>query len=95
MAAVLRGVEQGALTMRETYRRIDRDNIDPMLTAKKVVAESNAYLVHRQILDDLRKAYMRGHITQEQLLTLRGYVKAGDATHAKKGLADLLGRMYG
>ena len=94
MAAVFRGLEQGALTMRETYRRIDWDNIDPMLTAKKIVAESNDYLVHRQILDDLRKAYIRGHITREQLLTLRGYVKAGDATHAQKGLADLLGEMY-
>ena len=92
MATVFRGLEQGAVTMRETYRRIDRDNIDPAKTARQILTDREMYLVHRQILDDLRKAYLRGHITKEQLLDLRAQIKKGKADEAAMGFEALLAR---
>lgn len=75
------------------YGGINRDNIDPArVTTTDVRREAGAYLKHRRIYEDLRRAYLHNIITKQQLLTLRGQVKAGDADGAVRGLAKLMMR---
>lgn len=75
------------------YGGINRDNIAPArVSSREVRREAGEYLQHRRIYEDLRVAYLRGKITKQQLLTMRGQVKAGDADGAVKGLAKLLWR---
>jgi len=73
------------------YRHIDRDKIDPYFPDTQTVRdEAGKYLKNRRIFEELRRAYIKGKIDKQQLLTLRGQVKAGDADGAVKGLARLL-----
>ena len=73
------------------YRHIDRDKIDPYFPDTQTVRdEAGKYLKNRRIFEELRRAYIKGMIDKQQLLTLRGQVKAGDVDGAVKGLARLL-----
>lgn len=78
------------------YRKIDRDNIQPGgyrylgLERQKAKQQANHYLANNAIYDTLRKTYLRGEITKQQLLTLRGQVRSGDADGAWKGLERLV-----
>ena len=81
------------------YRKINRDNIKPKDYADlgPVPEQAKHYLANHRIYDELRTAYLRGYIDKQQLLTLRGQVRAGDADGAWKGLARirLRGELYG
>lgn len=74
------------------YRKINRDNIRPKdyTDLGPVPEQANHYLANRGIYNELRAAYLRGHIDKQQLLTLRGQVRAGNADAAWKGLGRLL-----
>lgn len=74
------------------YRKINRDNIRPKnyTDLGPVPEQANHYLANRRIYDELRVFYLRGHIDKQQLLTLRGQVRAGNADAAWKGLGRLL-----
>ena len=76
------------------YRGINRDNIEPNSRQKlmTVPEEAGHYLRNRNVYAKLRKAYLNGRIDRQELLTLRGQVKAGDANGAIKGLMRLLER---
>ena len=76
------------------YRKINRDNIRPKDYTDLGPAPEQAsnYLANRGIYNELRVAYLRGHIDKQQLLTLRGQVRAGNADGAWKGLGRLLMR---
>ena len=75
------------------YRRIDRDKLGAkMEDVREVRRDASYYVRNRRVFDDIRMAYMRGDIDKQQLLTLRGQVKAGDADGAVKGLAKLVRR---
>lgn len=73
-------------------RAIDRENIHPKVRPLNIRKEASEYLHNHPILTDLRNAYRHGKITKQQLLTLRGQVKAGDVTGAMNGLGKLLYR---
>ena len=75
-----------------TYRKIDRDNINPAVNAPKLMEERNLFIKHQKLFSDMRIAYGKGRITRQELLTLRGQIKAGNAAGAQKGLLILLGR---
>lgn len=75
-----------------TYRKIDRDNINPAVNAPKLMEERNLFIKHQKLFSDMRRAYGKGRITRQELLTLRGQIKAGDAAVAKMGLMRLLER---
>lgn len=74
------------------YRKINRDNIRPKDYTDLGPAPEQAIhcLTNRGIYNELRAAYLRGHIDKQQLLTMRGQVRAGDADAAWKGLGRLL-----
>lgn len=74
------------------YRKINRDNIRPKdyTDLGPVPEQASHYLANRGIYNELRAAYLRGHIDKQQLLTLRGQVRAGNADAAWKGLGRLL-----
>lgn len=76
------------------YRKINRDNIRPKdyTDLGPVPEQANHYLANRRIYDELRVVYLRGHIDKQQLLTLRGQVRAGNADAAWNGLGRLLMR---
>lgn len=76
------------------YRKINRDNIRPKdyTDLGPVPEQASHYLANQRIYNELRAAYLRGHIDKQQLLTLRGQVRAGDADAAWKGLGRLLMR---
>lgn len=76
------------------YRKINRDNIRPKdyTDLGPVPEQANHYLANRRIYDEPRVAYLRGHIDKQQLLTLRGQVRAGNADASWKGLGRLLMR---
>lgn len=72
------------------YRHIDREKINPYFPDVQTVRkDANQYMKNRDIFKALRKAYDRGMIDKQQLLTLRGQLKAGDVDGAVKGLARL------
>ena len=54
--------------------------------------EANVYLKNYKLLNDLRKAYLRGKITADDLITLRKMVKAGDADGAVRTYGKLMMR---
>ena len=76
------------------YRKITRDNIRPKdyTDLGPVPEQADHYLANRRIYDELRTAYLRGYIDKQQLLTLRGQVRAGDADAAWKGLGRIMMR---
>ncbi len=76
-------------------RAIDRENIHPKVRPLHVREEATTYLHNHLIYTDLRNAYRKGQITRQQLLTLRGQVKAGDVAGAMNGLGTLLYRREG
>lgn len=73
-------------------RAIDRENIHPKVRPRNIRQEATVYLNNHPIYTDLRDAYRKGKITRQQLLTLRGQVKAGDVAGAMNGLGKLLCR---
>ena len=74
-------------------KAIDRDNINlKPVSSRTIRREAGAYLQNHLIFTDLRDAYRKGKITKQQLLTLRGQVKAGNAADAVNGLGKLLCR---
>ena len=73
-------------------RAIDRENIHPKVRPRNIRKEASIYLNNHPIYTDLRDAYRKGKITKQQLLTLRGQVKAGDIAGAMNGLGTLLYR---
>lgn len=73
-------------------RAIDRDNIHPKVRPLHIREEAAEYLHNHLIYTDMRNAYRKGQITRQQLLTLRGQVKAGDVAGAMNGLGKLLYR---
>lgn len=76
------------------YRKINRDKIRPKdyTYLGPVQEQANHYLANRGIYSERRAAYLRGHIDKQQLLTLRGQVRAGNADAAWKGLGRLMMR---
>ena len=77
------------------YREIDRTNVDrPTEDVREIRHAAHVYMVNRQLLSNIRAAYMLGQIDYPQMSTLRGQVKAGDADGAQRGMAKLLGRRY-
>ena len=50
------------------------------------------YLKYRKEYDQIRAAFRYNQITRQQFFTLRGQIKAGDASGAIKDLAKLLMR---
>lgn len=76
------------------YRKINRDSIRPMdyEDLGPVPEQARHYLVNRGIYSELRTAYLNGRINKQQLLTLRGQVRAGNADGAYKGLGRILMR---
>jgi tRNA C32,U32 (ribose-2'-O)-methylase TrmJ len=75
-----------------TYRRIIREKISTRENMEKLREEREFYIRHQKLFAEMRMAYGRGRITRQELLTLRGQIKAGDAAGAKKGLMRLLER---
>lgn len=73
-------------------RGIDRENIHPKVRPRNIRKEATVYLKNHPIYTDLRDAYRKGTITKQQLLTLRGQVKAGDVAGAMNGLGAILCR---
>jgi hypothetical protein len=73
-------------------RAIDRENIHPKVRPLHIREEATVYLHNHLIYTDLRNAYRQGKITKQQLLALRGQVKAGDVAGAVNGLGNLLYR---
>ena len=74
------------------YRKINRDNIRPKgyKDLGPTPEQARHYIANRGIYNELRAAYLRGNINKQQLLTLRGQVRAGDAECAYKGLGRIL-----
>jgi tRNA C32,U32 (ribose-2'-O)-methylase TrmJ len=75
-----------------TYRRIIREKISTRENMEKLREEREFFIKHQKLFAEMRMAYGRGRITRQELLTLRGQIKAGDAVGAKKGLMRLLER---
>ena len=75
----------------ETYRRINPQNISTRENMAKLREEREFFIKHQKLFA-VRMAYGRGRITRQELMTLRGQIKAGDAAGAKKGLMRLLER---
>lgn len=74
-------------------RAIDPGNISPQPeSSRRIRNEAGGYLKNHIIYTDLRDAYRKGKITKQELLTLRGQVKAGNAAGAINGLGKLLCR---
>lgn len=78
--------------MKETYRRIDRENQSTGVNMREMGEERRLFVRNQKLFADMRTAYAREQITRQELLTLRGQIKAGDAAGAQKGLLILLGR---
>ena len=59
---------------------------------KKMSAREEAahYAVNRKVYEEIRYAYRCGYIDRQQMLTLRGQVRAGNSEGAMKGLGTLL-----
>ena len=76
----------------ETYRKIDPQRISTRENVAKLREEREMFIRYQKLFCDMRMAYGRGRITRQELLTLRGQIKAGDAAGAKKGLMRLLER---
>jgi hypothetical protein len=76
------------------YSKINPDSIRPKdyKDLGPVPEQARHYLNNRGIYNELRTAYLYGHINKQQLLTLRGQVRAGDADGAYKGLGRILMR---
>ena len=74
------------------YGRINRDNIQPMVNPLELREEASVYLRNHLVYTDMRNAYRQGRITKQQLMTLRGQLKAGDVAGAVNGLGNLLYR---
>lgn len=76
------------------YRKINRDNIRPVdyTDLGPVPEQAKHYLANNRIYNELRTAYLRGYVDKQQLLTLRGQVRAGDADGAWKGLGRIMMR---
>ena len=60
----------------------------------RVRDEASIYLQNRQFFIELRDRAIKGQITREQLLALRGQALAGDAEGAKRGLGKILRERY-
>ena len=74
-------------------RAIDPDKINPQPeSSRRIRSEAGGYLKNHIIFTDLRDAYRKGKITKQELLTLRGQVKAGNVAEAMNGLGKLLCR---
>ena len=76
------------------YSKISPDSIRPKnyKDLGPVPEQARHYLDNRGIYNELRTAYLHGNINKQQLLTLRGQVRAGDADGAYKGLGRILMR---
>jgi hypothetical protein len=74
------------------YRKINPDSIRPKdyKDLGPVPEQARHYLDNRGIYNELRTAFLHGNINKQQLLTLRGQVRAGDADGAYKGLGRIL-----
>ena len=59
---------------------------------KKMSAREEAahYAVNIKVYEEIRYAYRCGYIDRQQMLTLRGQVRAGNSEGAMKGLGTLL-----
>lgn len=77
-----------------TYRRIIREKISTRENMEKLREEREFFIKHQKLFAEMRMAYGRGRITRQELLTLRGQIKSGDAAGAKKGLMRLLERDF-
>ena len=53
--------------------------------------DADVFIKNRQFLKELRNMELRGRITRQQLLTLRGLALSGDDAGARKGLKKILG----
>jgi hypothetical protein len=78
--------------MKETYRRIDRENLSTGVNMREMGEERRLFVRNQKLFADMRTAYAREQITRQELLTLRGQIKAGDAEGARNGLGRLLER---
>ena len=76
----------------ETYRRINPQRISTRENLEKLREEREFFIKHQKLFAEMRMAYGHGRITHQELMTLRGQIKAGDAAGAKKGLMRLLER---
>lgn len=76
------------------YSKISPDSIRPKdyKDLGPVPEQARHYLNNRGIYNELRTAYLHGFIDRQQLLTLRGQVRAGDADGAYKWLGRILMR---
>lgn len=76
------------------YSKASPDSIRPKnyKDLGPVPEQARHYLNNRGIYNELRTAYLHGNINKQQLLTLRGQVRAGDADGAYKGLGRILMR---
>lgn len=91
MAEVFRGLEQGTGLMRtETYRRINPQNISTRENMAKLREERELFIRHQKLFAEMRMAYAHGLIDKQELLTLRGQIKAGDGVGAKAGFKKLM-----
>lgn len=54
--------------------------------------EANMYMKNYKLLNGLRKAYLRGKITADELITLRKMVKDGNADGAVRTWGKLMMR---
>ena len=52
--------------------------------------EAAHYAINRKVYEEIRYAYRCGYIDRQQMLTLRGQVRAGNGEGAMKGLGTLL-----
>ena len=78
----------------ETYRRIIRENISTREDMEKLRAEREFFIKHQKLFSEMRSAYAHGRITREELLNLRGQIKAGDAVGARKRLMLMNDRRF-
>lgn len=76
------------------YGGINRNNLGPRFEDTKSIREqASIFLRNKNLLNEIRKAYLKGYIDRQELLTLRGQTLNGDSDGAEKGLARLTGRI--
>lgn len=74
----------------ETYRHIIREKISTQENMEKLCEDRALFIKYQKLFCDMRMAYGHGMITQEELMTLRGQIKAGDGAGAKAGFDRMM-----
>ena len=74
----------------ETYRRINPQRISTRENITKLREERELFIRYQKLFCDMRMAYAHGLIDKQELLTLRGQIKAGDGAGAKAGFHRLM-----